>query len=155
MTLPNDLGMTLTEVARMSGMTVEGLRLAITNGRLMARKDSQGWWRITEADFAAYQKHAGNRPDMQGERNHLHRLTARDVEEIRQRYATKDPVTGRRPSIRDLAADYHVGKTAIHRVVRGQTWKQVNDMGQSAPLPQQRPGVTRDAADELGREWEW
>lgn len=54
-----------------------------------------------------------------GERQHLHKLTAEQIPEIRHRYVAAN---GRRGILTELAREYSVSRSAISAVVRGRTW---------------------------------
>lgn len=54
-----------------------------------------------------------------GERINTHKLTAKQVHEILQRYADGDVTQ------KELASEYHVSQPNIHAIVSGKTWRDV------------------------------
>jgi hypothetical protein len=61
-----------------------------------------------------------------GERCHLSKLTNQDVRDIRECFK------GSRGEIASLARKYHVDKSTMRQVVRGETWRHVNQGGAEA-----------------------
>ena len=58
-----------------------------------------------------------------GEEHHAHKLTEEQVCYIKRVYVKRDPVFGAVA----LAKQFNVDRTTIHDVIRGKTWRNVND----------------------------
>lgn len=107
--------MNLSEAAAQSGISIEGLRLAIQRGRLAATL-ADGHWEISPADLDAYL--ANRQMAVRGAANGNAVLDEGDIPAIRARLRAGD-------SLRAIASDYEVTKSTINRIKHGETWKHV------------------------------